>query len=159
MSEIERYIFELKRNSDERGIYFNAPCTKEALEKLVRDGKAILQAVVPKDYLKLLTLTNGLTTQRGYLYGADDFIEQNYRLWFCDPTIESTSDGISIVFNDKKHKSIPTYAWIGCYGNLDSYIFDFASQQFVVTAFNDATEIWSSYSNIKELLLFFIGER
>ena len=158
MRDIVEVAAKLKQRAERCGVYFSEPCKPEILENLLRDGQDILQNELPEDYVKFLEISDGLGTQRGILYGAADFVEQNRRVWLCETSLEATADGTVVHFKPKEHRKIPSYAWLGCNGNMDGYIFDFNSRQFAVTILGNETEIWNSYSNFADLLHYMTEE-
>lgn len=151
-------VANLKQRAERCGVYFSEPCKPEILENLLRDGKDILQSELPGDYVKFLAISDGLETQRGILYGASDFIEQNRRVWLCETSLEPTTNGTVVHFDFKEMGKIPSYAWLGCNGNMDGYIFDFDTRRFAVTTLGDGTEIWNSYADFADLLLYMTEE-
>ena len=158
MNYIIQITSELKQKPDLHSIHFYEPCKSEVIESLLRKSRAILQMNLPIDYIKFLELTDGLDMLKGNLFNGADFIEQNSRLWLCESKLEVMAGGVEIQFNEKKQRHLPTYAWLGSYGNMDSYIFDFSSQNFAVTTLGDEREVWSSYSSLADLILFLINE-
>ena len=158
MNDIEKVISKIKQSAKHGSVKIYEPCKPEVIEKLLRESKAIFQTDLPTDCVEFFKMTDGLGTQRGILYNASDFIKQNCRIWLCESTLETTSNGTVIRFNDIERRKNPTYVWLGCNGNMDSYIFDFSSQQFAVTTLGDETEVWNSYLNLTDLLLYMTEE-
>lgn len=154
MSDLQAIIHELDRRSDELGIDWKQPLDLLDLQKWSEQVSLTFNFGVPSDYLAFLAISDGLLTQRGWLYDTKSFLEQNYIYWFCETRGRIESDSYAI-----EYVSLPTpptiaYACLGAYGNLDRYIFDFASEEYRAITLGDANEILFSCLSLGELLVY-----
>ncbi len=154
MDNLQSVFGELIERSEEWGVYFKPPLSDIVLQEWVARAQATLKFDLPESYLRMLALSNGLETQRGWLYDAESFLQQNYVCWFCDTIGQTGPDGFQIEYVPRSVPRTPEYAWLGAYGNMDQYIFDFASCEYRSTGLGSPDYVWFSTPHLAELLLF-----
>ena len=156
MRNLQALFSELQRRADELGVSFKPPLSDEALRNWSAHARGVLKFELPGSYVELLALSNGLETQRGWLYDAESFLQQNYVCWFCDTVAGSGPNGFQIEYVPLNEPRKPDYAWLGVYGNMDQYIFDFASREYRSTGLGSPDYIWFSSPTLEELLLYMV---
>jgi hypothetical protein len=154
MEDIRDVFVELQQRADELGVYLKPPVTSSKLLEWRKQLDSDIVIEVPDGYLMLLSLSNGVETQQGWIYDAHSFLEQNYRRWNCDTRVKSTPEGCAIEFPPLAIPRDPEYAWLGAYGNMDMYLFDFRSREYRATSLGDQNYIWFSSPTLGGLLRY-----
>ena len=85
---------------------------------------------IPDEYLRLLRITNGIETQRGYLSSLQDLGEQNAITWFLNTVTDPDSEVFAIKYVPLEKPRTPTYIWLGYDGNMFAQIYDLSSKEF-----------------------------
>ena len=154
MDDVKAVFHDLERRANELGVSMKPPLRSTDLAAWAADAQSALKFDVPAGYLTLLGLSNGLATQRGYLYEAEIFVEQNYVRWYCETRGRVTPEGYVVEYIPLADPPTPEYALLGAYGNMDEYVFDFASAEYRVTQLGSADQVWFSSPTLGGLLQY-----
>ncbi len=157
MENLQALFSDLQRRADELGVSFKPPLSDEALRSWSAQARGVLKFELPASYVELLALSSGLETQRGWLYDAESFLQQNYVRWFCDTVARNGPNGFEIEYVPLKEPLKPDYAWLGAYGNMDQYIFDFASREYRSTGLGSPDYVWFSSPALSELIRYMVS--
>jgi hypothetical protein len=159
MEDIRELVLDLQRRSDELGVYLKPPLRALELREWRDRLEAHISIEVPEEYVMLLGLSNGVETQKGWIYDADSFLEQNLRCWCCNTMGNSSPTGFVIESIPLAAPSVPEYAWLGAYGNMDMYIFDFQRKQYRATSLGDTNYVWFSTLTLVGLIRYMAEEK
>jgi hypothetical protein len=142
MSDFIAFLETMKKQADDCGVAFYPPTQPSEIRDWKQTVIDELKMDIPDEISIFLTFTNGLHTDRGYLFDADSFLEQNACVWL-----------------DESHVEKAEYAWLGTYGSMDMYIFDFESRQYRATSLGFPDEIYFSAPTFEELLSYITRPR
>src|SRR5262245_54486712 len=98
MDDVKLVFHDLEARADELGVDTKPPLHPAELVAWAAQAKSELKFDVPAGYLTLLGLSNGLSTQQGYLYDAESFVEQNYIRWYCETRGRAVPEGYIIEY-------------------------------------------------------------
>ena len=141
MDDVKAVFHQLETRADELGVDMKPPLSPAELAAWAAHARSELKFDVPAGYLTLLGLSNGLSTQQGYLYEAEIFVEQNYVRWYCETRGRAAPEGYIVEYIPLAVPRVPEYALLGAYGNLDEYVFDFASREYRATPLGSADHV------------------
>ena len=159
MEDLVDVFRDVTRRSDELGVYVKPPVSNADLQTFSDRVRSEIGFDVPEAFLLLLGLTNGIETQTGWLYDAESFFTQNYRCWCCDVIGKGTDKGFIIESIPLPEPRRPTYAWIGAYGNMNMYIFDFESKEYRSTTLGSVDYVWFASPTLGGLLRYIAEDR
>jgi hypothetical protein len=143
----------IRDNAKRWGVYLRPPLTDKAVSEVKVVFEAALNVSFPPEYDRFLTLSNGLGTQRGELFGGADILKWNNEHWNRIPSCRDTPEGVVIESHpDPKPKPIK-YLWIGCYGNMDMYSFHLKTRKYRVTNLS-FDYVYGSFAKLQDFLLY-----
>lgn len=155
---IQDAISQLRTHADDWDVTFQPPCDGSYLEAWTEQFAARLGVRVPGDYLRLVSLTNGLWTRRGSLMSAQHCLEWNYIRWCCDQRWEEIPGGSQVIYEPLAVPEVPSYLWLGSYDSLDEYIYHIATAEFRAVWLADHDQVVFASRHLGDLLLFIATE-
>lgn len=131
METRENFLQEVRTDPAALGIYLEPPLSKRKLMSTRRKIQEELGLVVPNEYMRLLHITDGIQTQRGYLSSLEEIGKQNAILWFMKSISGANAEGFfQIKYEPLETPRSPTYLWLGYDGNSSQQVYDIAKGEF-----------------------------
>jgi hypothetical protein len=128
---IETFLERVKADADARGVYLTPPLLEDELRAAARAIRDELGLPIPDEYMKLLRVTDGISTQRGYLSALQEIGEQNAVIWFMQSKSGANAQGdFEIRYEPLETPRTPTYIWLGYDGNSAEQVIDLATGEF-----------------------------
>lgn len=141
--DIIDYLRSIEADADDRGIYLKPPLPVEQNEALWQKIRDELNIVVPREYLAMLSVTNGIDTQIGYLSDLDSIGEHNAGLWFMDSHSGVNETGnFQIQYTERDEPKKPTHIWLGYDGNSSELLYHLKRREFWRTGLGDLDPEW-----------------
>ena len=142
METIEGFLERLQPEADELGVYLKPPLPEDELNGTAERIRRELELMIPEDYLRLLRVTNGIETQRGYLSPLREIGEQNAVIWFMRSTSGTNAQGhFEIRYEPLKMPRTPTYLLLGYDGNSAEQVFDLETGEFRLLLLGDGVPL------------------
>ena len=131
METVEGFLERVASKADELGVYLKPPLPEGELSGTAERIRRELGLMIPEDYLRLLRVTNGVVTQRGYLSPLREIGEQNAVIWFMRSTSGTNAQGhFEIRYEPLTTPRTPTYLLLGYDGNSAEQVFDLETGEF-----------------------------
>ncbi len=128
---IEGFLERVKADADRLGVYLKPSLPAHELNKTAQAIRAELGLVIPDDYMRLLRVTNGIETQRGYLSPLQVIGEQNAVIWFMQSKAGADAKGDFVIrYEPLESPPTPKYIWLGYDGNSSEQIYVLATGEF-----------------------------
>jgi len=129
MESIEDLLKQIK--AKERGVYFRKPLSLAKIKSLAARIHAEMGVEIPDEYIRLLRVTNGIQTQRGYLSDLEEIRSQNIEIWSMESEGGVSADGdFQIRSKPRAKPQEMTYLWLGYDGNSAEQILDLDSGEY-----------------------------
>jgi hypothetical protein len=128
---IEKFIERVEADADKRGVYLKPPLPEYELNEVAQSIRDELGLAIPDEYMRLLRLTDGISTQCGYLSPLQEIGEQNAVIWFMQSKSGANAQGnFEIRYEPLETPRTPTYIWLGYDGNSAEQVIDLATGEF-----------------------------
>ena len=158
METIERFLERLQPEADELGVYLKPPLPEDELNGTAERIRRELGLLVPKDYLRLLRVTNGIETQSGYLSPLQEIGEQNTVLWFVQAESDANRGHLKIRYEPLRAPRTSTYLLLGYDGNSAEQVFDLTTDEFRLLLLGDSVPLNRDRSLVGLLKHLIYGE-
>jgi hypothetical protein len=117
----------LERLREDPSICLTPPLSVPELDAISLTIREELGLTVPDEFMRLLRITNGIGTQRGYLSDLQEVGEQNAIVWFMNATGGTSATGdFEIRYTPLPKPRTPTYFWLGYSDGGNTYAYDLA---------------------------------
>lgn len=93
METIEKFLERVEADADKRGVYLKPPLSEYELNEVAQSLRHELGLAIPDEYIRLLRLTDGISTQSGYLSPLQEIGEQNAVIWFMQSKSGANAQG------------------------------------------------------------------
>ena len=136
METIEKFLERVEADADDLGVYLKPPLPEYELNETAEAIREELGLTIPDDYMRLLRVTDGIETQRGYLSSLQDIGEHNAIVWFMESKSGANAAGVfEIRYEPLETPRTPTYIWLGYEGNQSEHVYDLATGEYHRRAF------------------------
>ena len=131
METIEEFLGRVKADARKHGVYLKPPLAEQELIKAAQAIRDQLGLAIPEEYMRLLHVTDGISTQSGYLSPLQQIGEQNAEIWFMRSKSGTNAEGdFEIRYELLESPETPTYIWLGYDGNSAEQVIDLATGEF-----------------------------
>lgn len=131
MESLEALMKRIEAEADKRGVYLKPPIPEYELKETAEAIREELGLTIPEEYMELLSHTDGISTQCGYLSPLQEIGEHNAIIWFMQSKSGANAEGnFEIRYEPLETPRTPTYIWLGYEGNQAEHIYDLATGEF-----------------------------
>lgn len=131
METIEKFLKQVEADANVRGVYLKPPLPEHELNETAQLIHDELGLAIPDEYMRLLRITDGISTQCGYLSPLQEIGAQNAVIWFMQTKMGANAQGeFEIRYEPLETPRTPTYIWLGYDGNSAEQIIDLATGDF-----------------------------